>query len=152
MHRHNIVTKIIAIRLFIHSWAHLHVVNFLFLSLCRLAPKRATIQRVPRLLNPARRRRWRHTGRHVHVARALPGPVACLSDHSRFSLANGIQLNPNPDRVHSATSAKSSREHHICFLKSFGYLYAEVEYTLVQGSSLESCTALRSTSSSVRDP
>jgi len=146
MHRHNIVTKIIAIRLFIHSWAHLHVVNFLFLSRCRSASKLTTIQWVPRLREscPAAAvaaRRPSHT-RRLSPAQCLSTVLASQPiSHSPFPLQHSAMP------LHGVT-----RTPHLLNLKSFGYLYAEVEYTLEQGSSLESCTALRSTSSSVRDP
>ena len=146
MHRHNIVTKIIAIRLFIHSWAHLHVVNFLFLSLCRLAPKRATIQWVPRL---------RESCPAAAVAARRPSRARCSSPAQCLPtvLASQPIAHFSFPLQHSAMPLHGvTRTPHLLNLKSFGYLYAEVEYTLIQGSSLESCTALRSTSFSVRDP
>ena len=99
------------------------------------------------------------------VARILPGgggggskavtctllePCPVSSDRSRFTThctLRSLPLQHSAMLLHGVT-----RTPHLLNLKSFGYLYAEVEYTLVQGSSLESCTALRSTSSSVRDP
>ena len=108
MHRRNIVTKIIAIRLIIHSWAHLHVVNFLFLSLCRSAPKRATIQWVPRLREScpaavvAARRPSR--ARCSSPAQCLPTVLASQPiAHFAPSLCSTVQC-----------CFMGSREHHIC--------------------------------------
>ena len=146
MHRHNIVTKIIAIRLFIHSWAHLHVVNFLFRNRCHTVPKPATNQWIPRL---------RESGPAAAVAARRPSLARCSSPAQCLStvLASQPISHTSFPLQHSAMPLHGvTRTPHLLNLKSFGYLYAEVEYTLEQGSSLESCTALRSTSSSVKDP